>query len=143
MKKILALLLTILLLTIAFVSCNLDGTSGIFRELALSKAPLSIRYKQLLGKDATYLYFRTADGVQRVTTAKVSTSVASSSYENIIQAAALYGTEVLYITNNDAERSGNIINVVDTTDPGPDADPTQITVATTVFTPSELAINNL
>ena len=115
MKKILASLLTILLVTIAFVSCNLDGTSGIFREIALSKTPLSIQYKQLLGISGTDLYFRTAKGVERVTSAKVKTTVVESKYENIIQAAALNGTEVLYITNNDVERADNKFNVVDTT----------------------------
>ena len=143
MKKILASLLTILLLTFAFVSCNLDGTSGIFREIALSKAPLSIRYKQLLGINGTYLYFRTANGVERVTTAKVNTRVATSTFENIIQAAALNGTEVLYITNNETERTGNIVNIVDTTVPSFTKSTITITTTETTSVSSELAIKNL
>ncbi|MGB4406737.1 MAG: hypothetical protein WBI82_07760 [Sphaerochaeta sp.] len=145
MKKILASLLTILLLTFAFVSCNLDGTSGIFREIALSKAPLSIRYKQLLGINGTDLYFRTANGVERVTTAKVNTRVATSTFENIIQAAALYTAtdKLFFITNNEPERTGNIVNVVDTTDPSFTKSPITVTSTDTTSSLSGLSIKSL
>ncbi|MBI9096712.1 MAG: hypothetical protein JEY71_17780 [Sphaerochaeta sp.] len=149
MKKILASLLTILLLTIAFVSCNLDGTSGIFREIALSKAPLSIRYKQLLGDDGTYLYFRTEKGIARVdktttntgTKTYVQDSMASSEIDKIIQAAAFSQTDssVFYITNNTTERDNNTINLINT---GSKAKST--TTASTLFITSvNLKINNL
>ena len=144
MKKTLALLLTILLLTIAFVSCNLDGTTGIFREIAQSKAPLGIRYKQLLGIN-TDLYFRTAKGVERVTTAKVNTPVASSSYENIIQSAALYPSDnqLLYITNNDAEQTGNLVNAKDTTTLSNPKTTIAITTTQATDIKTDLAIVNL
>ena len=143
MKKILASLLTILLVTIAFVSCNLDGTSGIFREIALSKTPLSIQYKQLLGVGGTDLYFRTAKGVERVTAAKANTSVAASTFGNIIQAAALNGTEVLYITNNDVERADNKFNVVDTTNLSNPISTIAVAPADTTSITSSLSIKNL
>ncbi|HAF86381.1 MAG TPA: hypothetical protein DCG32_08505, partial [Sphaerochaeta sp.] len=141
MKKILASLLTILLLTFAFVSCNLDGTSGIFREIALSKAPLFIRYKQLLGINGTYLYFRTANGVERVTTAKVNTRVATSTFENIIQAAAFSQTynSVFYITNNTTERDNNTINLINTVTKAKSSK----TASTLFITSGNLKINNL
>jgi len=149
MKKTLALLLTILLLAIAFVSCNLDGTTGIFREIAQSKAPLAIRYKQLLGKDATYLYFRTATGVVRVDKANTSTgtktyakdTMASSELDKIIQASAfsLADTSVFYITNNTTERDTCTINLVSTVDKTKSTK----TASTTFITTDNLKINNL
>ena len=140
MKKTLTILLSsILLITLSFSSCNIDGTTGILWDVANSKTPLAIQYKQLLGVNGTNLYFRTAKGVERVDSSLANTPVAKSSNGNIIQAAALKSTEVLYITNNLSER--NIVNVVDTTDLNAGA--TQITVAPTAFVTSELAIKNL
>jgi len=146
MKKTVALLLTILALTLAFVSCNLDGTTGILWDVAQSKTPLSIRYKQLLGDDGTYLYFRTADGVKRVTTAKVNTAVATSISEHIIMAASYLkapDNKVFYITNNDDERAGNIINVVDTTNLSAPISTITITSTQATAISTELAIKNL
>lgn len=122
MKKILAILLTILLISIAFISCNLDGTSGILWSVASSKSPLEMRYKQLLGKDDTYLYFMTEKGIERVTSPSANTRIVSSKDEYIIQAAALWnatpGSEkVFYTTNNEADQDANKINVIDVTGP--------------------------
>jgi len=145
MKKTVALLLTILALTLAFVSCNLDGTTGILWDVAQSKTPLSIRYKQLLGDDGTYLYFRTADGVKRVTTAKVNTAVATSISEHIIMAASYLkapDNKVFYITNNDDERAGNIINVVDTTNLSAPISTITITSTQATTISTQLAIKN-
>lgn len=149
MKKTRALLFSILLIALAFTSCNLDGTTGIFREIAQSKAPLSIRYKQLLGDDGTYLYFRTSTGVLRVDKATTSTGsktyakevMASSELDNVIQAAAFSQTysKVFYITNNITEQNNATINLINTV--------TKVkttTTASTAFIPSvNLKINNL
>ncbi len=146
MKKTLALLLTIGLITTAFVSCNLDGNSGIFREITLSKTPLSIRYKQLLGNDATYLYFRTLEGVERVTTAKVNTIVAASKNEHIIQMAAYLkapDNKVFYFTNNDAERAANQIRFVDTTNINATAGTITVTTAEAPSIVSDLSVKGL
>jgi len=145
MKKTVALLLTILALTLAFVSCNLDGTTGILWDVAQSKTPLSIRYKQLLGINGTNLYFRTAKGVERVTAAKVNTTVVASKEDFIIQSAALSSSsnEVIYITNNDDERTGNIINVVDTTNLSAPISTITITSTQATAISTELAIKNL
>lgn len=120
MKRTLALLLTIVLITIAFASCNLDGTAGIFRQISQSKVPLSIRYKQLLGIDTSavpdQLYFRTEGGIERVDqTSKAKTTVVASKYEHIVQAASLYSSspKVLYVTNNLSEIAAKTINVID------------------------------
>ena len=113
MKKIRAILLTIILITITFASCNLDGSAGIFRQLSQAKEPLSIRYKQLLGKYATHLYFTTEDGIERVTSPANKTTVVASKYENIVRSAALASTgDILYTTNNVTEQAENTINIV-------------------------------
>jgi hypothetical protein len=113
MKKTRAILLTIILITITFASCNLDGSAGIFRQLSQAKEPLSIRYKQLLGKYATHLYFTTEDGIERVTSPANKTTVVASKYENIVRSAALYSTgDILYRTNNVTEQAENKINIV-------------------------------
>lgn len=138
-KTILLLLSSILLITIVFSSCNLDGTTGILWGVANSKAPLSIQYKQLLGKSGADLYFRTAKGVERVDGSLTNTPVVMSSTGNLIQAASLAGTNILYFTNKSNEHDK--ISVVDTTNLG--AAVTQIPVNPTVFMPSELAINYL
>ncbi len=149
MKKTLALTLSIILITIAFVSCNLDGNSGIFREISLAKTPLSIRYKQLLGDDGTLLYFRTATGVVRVDKATTSSgsktyakeAMASSELDNVIQAAAFSQTDnsVFYITNNATEQNNATINLINT---GTKSKTT--TTASTAFIASgNLKINNL
>lgn len=125
MKKILAILLTILLITIAFISCNLDGTSGILWSVASSKSPLEMRYKQLLGKDGSYLYFMTEKGIERVTSPSANTRIVSSKNEYIIQAAALdnISHKVLYTTNNEVDQAANKINVIDVTGPVVDNSP--------------------
>ncbi|NBK22014.1 MAG: hypothetical protein EOM68_08315 [Spirochaetia bacterium] len=143
MKKILAILLPILLLTIAFVSCNLDGTTGILWDVAQSKKPLDIRYKQLLGIGGTDLYFRTAKGVERVTTAKLNTTVVASKYEHIIQAAALSGSEVFYITNNEDERSANQVRVIVTTNLSAIPGTITVTAAEAPSVATELSIKAL
>ncbi|MFA6681192.1 MAG: hypothetical protein WCS35_04110, partial [Sphaerochaeta sp.] len=113
MKKTRAILLTIILITITFASCNLDGSAGIFRQLSQAKEPLSIRYKQLLGKYATHLYFTTEDGIERVTSPANKTTVVASKYENIVRSAALASTgDILYTTNNVTEQAENKINIV-------------------------------
>lgn len=105
-----------LLITLALASCNLDGTTGIFREIAQSKEPLSIRYRQLLGQKGSELYFRTLKGVERVDALKNNTPVATSADGKLIQAAALSGSDnkVFYITNDVAELNAGLVHVVDT-----------------------------
>lgn len=148
MKKTRALLLSILLMILAFTSCNLDGTSGIFREIAQSKAPLGIRYKQLLGIKGTDLYFRTAQGVERIespSTSNSSTRVATSTKGNLIQAAALSSVDnkVFYITNDLAELDSGRVKFVDTTAPGGIPGTIPVTTAEAPSITSELSIKGL
>lgn len=147
MKKTRALLLTIVLLTITFASCNLDGTSGIFRSIADSKAPLSISYKQLLGIKGTHLYFHLATGVERILSpspANSSTPVATNANGKIIQNAALSSsdTNLFYITNDQDELTSGTIHVVDTAALNVPA--TTMTATSTHVTPlANSKINNL
>lgn len=147
MKKTRALLLTIVLLTITFASCNLDGTSGIFRSIADSKAPLSISYKQLLGIKGTHLYFHLATGVERILSpspANSSTPVATNANGKIIQNAALSSsdTNLFYITNDQDELASGTIHVVNTAALNVPA--TTMTATSTHVTPlANRKINNL
>jgi hypothetical protein len=63
-QSIITITLTALLLLLA--SCNSDASAGLFRQLADSKEPVGIRYKQILGRTgapADTLYFLTDDGI--------------------------------------------------------------------------------
>ncbi|MFA5447762.1 MAG: hypothetical protein WC233_05755 [Sphaerochaeta sp.] len=61
--SIITIALTALLLLLA--SCNSDASAGLFRQLADSKEPVGIRYKQILGRNVAEgtLYFLTDDGI--------------------------------------------------------------------------------
>ena len=122
MKKTRALLLSILLMILAFTSCNLDGTSGIFREIANAKTPLSIRYEKLLGYDATppssatYHYYWISTGIYRFDSSKTQELVAANPDGDKIHGAALYSADnkVFYITNDEDELSNGTIRFIDT-----------------------------
>ncbi|HQB91264.1 MAG TPA: hypothetical protein PLW59_08670, partial [Sphaerochaeta sp.] len=66
MKRTLTCILTITtLLTLLFTSCNADASAGLFKQLADAKKPVEIRYRQIIGKDDTDLYFLTNDGIYK------------------------------------------------------------------------------
>ena len=66
MKRTLTCILTITtLLTLLFTSCNADASAGLFKQLADAKKPVEIRYRQIIGKDGTDLYFLTNDGIYK------------------------------------------------------------------------------
>ncbi len=66
MKRTLTCILIITtLLTLLFTSCNADASAGLFKQLAEAKKPVNIRYRQIIGKDATHLYFLTNDGIYK------------------------------------------------------------------------------
>lgn len=125
MKKTRAILISILLIALAFTSCNLDGTTGIFREIAQSKAPLSVRYKQLLGYDATppttatYHYYWTSTGIYRFDSGKNKETIALNPTDEQIHGAAFSPADkVFFITNNETEQTNGTIYEVNTSAPG-------------------------
>ncbi|MDT4761513.1 hypothetical protein [Sphaerochaeta sp. PS] len=137
------ILLSILLITLFLASCNMDASSGIFRQLADSKEPLSIRYQQLLGFNTAVdrLYFRTETGIYRVDSTRNSETMVTSKKDSIIQAASYVAADkiIFYLTNNQADAEENKIRTFLTTTPG-----TITTVTpTSTFITSNLSILNL
>lgn len=144
MKKTRAILLTIILITITFASCNLDGSAGIFKQISQSKEPLSIRYIQLLGADsnplssAAKLYFRTTKGIQEVTNPRTTKTIVASKYEHIIQGAAYKEDKIFYITNNEDESDANTVNEYDLL-----SDTDNPRTVSSIINPTNLRINSL
>ncbi len=56
-----------LFVALLFTACNADASAGLFRQLADAKAPVGIRYRQIIGKDATDLYYLTDNGIYKST----------------------------------------------------------------------------
>ncbi len=102
MKRTLqTILIATTLLTLLFTSCNADASAGLFRQIADSKAPVGIRYKQIIGKDGTYLYFITNDGIYK-STGPVTTSVKANGKLKPVHYAYVDGTTLVYVANSSA-----------------------------------------
>jgi hypothetical protein len=102
MKRTLqTILIATTFLTLLFTSCNADASAGLFRQIADSKAPVGIRYKQIIGKDGTYLYFITNDGIYK-STGPVTTSVRANGKLKPVHYAYVDGTTLVYVANSSA-----------------------------------------
>jgi hypothetical protein len=99
-------LITTILLSLLFVSCNADASAGLFRQLADAKAPVGITYKQIIGKDATHLYFLTDDGIYKKKDGTSSELVLRSTTP--ILTASLSGPTITYTTNKEPKAKGGI-----------------------------------
>jgi len=109
-QKHITLSLAALLLLLALLSaCNADASAGLFRQIADSRAPIGIVYKQLLALDTSgtdTLYYRTDEGIYKTDLA-TRTQMKASVKGSIIQAAYYAGSDtVLYITNDSNEVKG-------------------------------------
>jgi len=101
MKRTFTLIfITITLLTLLFTSCNADASAGLFRQLADAKEPVGIRYKQIIGKDATHLYFLANDGIYK-TNGSTTTTVKKNESNKLILETSLVNTTITYLLNND------------------------------------------
>ncbi len=101
MKRTLTCILTITtLLTLLFTSCNADASAGLFKQLADAKKPVEIRYRQIIGKDGTDLYFLTNDGIYK-TDVNTTTTVRENKKGHPVYEAYLDTTNdlIIYLIN--------------------------------------------
>jgi hypothetical protein len=91
-----------LILSFLLLSCNVDATAGLFRQISESKAPVGIVYKQIVGLDSTdpnKLYYLTDEGLFK-TDGTSSTKLVANAEDNIITTAFLdETTAVAYQVN--------------------------------------------
>ncbi len=103
MKRTLTCILTITtLLTLLFTSCNADASAGLFKQLADAKKPVEIRYRQIIGKDGTDLYFLTNDGIYNYKTdGNTTTTVRENKKGHPVYEAYLDTTNdlIIYLIN--------------------------------------------
>jgi hypothetical protein len=94
------------------LSCNVDATAGLFRQISESKAPVGIVYKQIVGQydDAdplttNPLYFLTDEGLFS-TNGMSSTKLVANEEGNIIQTAYVDSTaaKVVFQTNDGTKK---------------------------------------
>ena len=108
-KNTITISIALLLLLLALLTaCNADASAGLFRQIADSRAPIGIVYKQLLDYDTgtSTLYYRTDEGIYK-TDLSTRTKMKASEKGAIIQAAYYAGSDtVLYITNDSNEVKG-------------------------------------
>lgn len=109
-KNTITISIALLLLLLALLTaCNADASAGLFRQIADSRAPIGIVYKQLLALDTSgidTLYYRTDEGIYKTDLA-TRTQMKASVKGSIIQAAYYAGSDtVLYITNDSNEVKG-------------------------------------
>ena len=111
MKRTLQIILiATTLLTLLFTSCNADASAGLFRQIADSKAPVGITYRQIIGTNTAKdtLYFLTNDGIYSKQDGTSATLVFRST-KPILSASLDATTDTLYYTTNrKAEDKGGI-----------------------------------
>jgi hypothetical protein len=105
-----------LILSFLLLSCNVDATAGLFRQISESKAPVGIVYKQIVGLDSTdpnKLYYLTDEGLFK-TDGTSSTKLVANAEDNIITTAALDGTTTIaYQVNTNANDGYKVIKTID------------------------------
>lgn len=104
MKRTLTCILTITtLLTLLFTSCNADASAGLFKQLADAKKPVEIRYRQIIGKDDTDLYFLTNDGIYKTDGRNTTTTVRENKKGHPVYEAYLDTTNdlIIYLINDE------------------------------------------
>jgi hypothetical protein len=135
-KNTITISIALLFLLLALLTaCNADASAGLFRQIADSRAPIGIVYKQLLALDTSgtdTLYYRTDEGIYKTDLA-TRTQMKASVKGSIIQAAYYAGSGMVqYITND----SNTVKNTTDSTVATP-------TDTTTITTNDALKIKNL
>lgn len=111
-------LFSVLAILLAVIGCNADASAGLFRQISESTTPVGIRYKQLLGKSGSYLYFTTADGIYK-TDGNTTAQIKANSDISLNRAAYLDSTNRILFLINDPDPSINTAKVrsVSTTTP--------------------------
>lgn len=118
MKRTLTCILTITtLLTLLFTSCNADASAGLFKQLADAKKPVEIRYRQIIGKDGTDLYFLTNDGIYK-TDGNTTTTVRKNEKGHPVHEAYLDTANdlIIYLINEKSSAEVYRFNLSDTSD---------------------------
>lgn len=114
MKRTLGLI-TIIAATLIFLftACNADATAGLFYQLAHSKEPVGIRYKQIIGRsnDENTLFYLTNNGIYSTNDGKTSTTIKKNDSGKPIYNAFLNTAKdaILYSVNGN---SGLLINTI-------------------------------
>ncbi len=113
------ILFSLLIAILVITGCNADASAGLFRQISESTTPVGIKYRQILGKSGSDLYFTTADGIY-FTDGNSSTQIKANTEKSRNLAAYVdnVNSRVLFLINDpDSILNSAIVKSVSTTSP--------------------------
>lgn len=126
MKKSLFIFLSIILCACLFISCNLDATEGIFRQVVSSEPSSNINIISLIGlsADNNTVYFVAENGIYSRTSG-IDTLIRENTEAKQYKNGSLTGTTITALFVNPTGSNNNTsIEVIDTTNPETVNEPT-------------------